>query len=110
MFRQDGITVRHSPQPTSAHSEIRHPTPPFARRRFERSIKKSSIFLPALSCVTIHRGCLPRPAQVSDGSEGFRNLGRTGGYFRRTARRSLACETPFLIRALSKIKPPFNLR
>jgi hypothetical protein len=51
----------------------------YPRLRFERSIKKSSIFLPALSCATIHRGCLPRPAQVSDGSEGFRNLGTTGG-------------------------------
>jgi hypothetical protein len=79
--RNRGITAYHLPEPTSAtklHQRLQNSSS-YPRLRFERSIKKSSIFLPALSCATIHRGCLPRPAQVSDGSEGFRNLGTTGG-------------------------------
>jgi hypothetical protein len=79
--RNHRITAYRLPPPTSAtnlHQRLQN-SPSYPRLRFERSIKKSSIFLPALSCATIHRGCLPRPAQVSDGSEGFRNLGTTGG-------------------------------
>jgi hypothetical protein len=51
-----------------------------------RLIRKSFIFLPALSCDTNQRGCLPRPAHVSVGFFGFLNLGRTGGYFCRVRR------------------------
>jgi hypothetical protein len=47
-------------------------------------ILKSSIFFPDLSCSASQRGCLPRPAQVSAGSSGLRNLGTTGGYRRRS--------------------------
>jgi hypothetical protein len=34
---------------------------------FRTRILKSSIRLPDLNCATSQRGCLPRPAQVSDG-------------------------------------------
>ena len=34
-------------------------------------ILKSSIVLPAFSAETSHRGCLPRPDQVSEGTAGF---------------------------------------
>lgn len=46
-------------------------------------ILKSSIRFPDLSCLVTHRGCLPRPAQVSEGFSGFLNFGNTGGYGRR---------------------------
>ena len=36
-----------------------------------KSIRKSSICFPELSCADNQRGLFPRPAQVSDGSTGF---------------------------------------
>jgi hypothetical protein len=41
--------------------------------------RKSFIFLPALSWDTNHRGCLPRPAHVSEGLLGFLDLGEAHG-------------------------------
>jgi len=46
-------------------------------------ILKSSIRLPDPSCATNQRGCLPRPAQVSEGCSGLQYFGGTGGYERR---------------------------
>ena len=48
-------------------------------RRPDNSIRKSSSFFPDLSCAVSQRGCLPRPAQVSDGRSGFLYFGRTRG-------------------------------
>jgi hypothetical protein len=53
-------------------------------------IRKSSILPPAFRAETNHRGCLPRPDQVSDGIEGFWYLGKTLGYLRRGRSRSIA--------------------
>ena len=53
-----------------------------ARRRFcvdDRSIKKSSSFLPGRSCALNQRGFFPRPDQVSEGRLGLRYFGFTGG-------------------------------
>jgi hypothetical protein len=44
-----------------------------------KSIRKSSICFPDLSCAASQRGFFPRPAQVSDGSAGFRYFGKTCG-------------------------------
>ena len=44
-----------------------------------KSIRKSSICLPDSSCTVSHRGCFPRPAHVSDGRDGLRYFGKTGG-------------------------------
>jgi hypothetical protein len=46
-------------------------------------IRKSSSFLPDLSCAVSQRGCFPRPAQVSAGWAGFLYFGNTCGYGRR---------------------------
>jgi two-component system, NarL family, nitrate/nitrite response regulator NarL len=53
------------------------------RRLFRTWIVKSSIRFPELNCATSQRGCLPRPAQVSDGFSGLQYFGGTGGYGRR---------------------------
>src|SRR5205807_940776 len=42
-------------------------------------IRKSSSFFPDLSCAVSHRGCFPRPAQVSPGWAGFLYFGNTWG-------------------------------
>jgi len=42
-------------------------------------IAKSSIRRPDFRCATNQCGCLPRPAQVSEGRSGFRYFGKTGG-------------------------------
>ena len=42
-------------------------------------IRKSSILFPEFSCAVNQRGCLPRPAQVSNGRAGFWNFGKTFG-------------------------------
>ena len=47
-------------------------------------ITNSSILCPVLRAAVSQRGCFPRPDQVSDGSSGFRYLGNTRGYFRRS--------------------------
>jgi hypothetical protein len=71
------------------------------RRLFRTWIVKSSIRFPELNCATSQRGCLPRPAQVSDGFSGLQYFGGTGGYgrrrdtrifnrFRRSSRRSFS--------------------
>jgi hypothetical protein len=44
-----------------------------------RSIRKSSIRFPDLSCAVSQRGFFPRPAQVSDGFAGFLYFGNTFG-------------------------------
>jgi hypothetical protein len=44
-----------------------------------KSIRKSSICLPDLSCAVNQRGLFPRPVQVSDGSAGFLYFGNTFG-------------------------------
>ena len=51
---------------------------------FRGWILKSSIRLPDFNCATSQRGCLPRPAQVSEGRSGLRYFGNTGGYDRRS--------------------------
>jgi hypothetical protein len=42
-----------------------------------KSIRKSSIRFPDLSCAVSQRGFFPRPAQVSDGSAEFLYFGNT---------------------------------
>src|SRR3954470_23076547 len=49
----------------------------------ERLIKKSSSFFPDRSCAVNHRGCFPRPAQVSEGLWGFWYFGGSFWYERR---------------------------
>src|ERR1700681_1764175 len=44
-----------------------------------KSIRKSSIGFPDLSCAVSQRGFFPRPVQVSEGCSGFRNFGKTVG-------------------------------
>jgi len=46
-------------------------------------IRSSSSLCPDCSAATSHRGCLPRPDQVSVGADGLRYFGRTFGYLRR---------------------------
>jgi hypothetical protein len=53
--------------------------PPRCVRLDDGRIRKSSSFFPDLSFAVSQRGCLPRPAQVSEGLSGFRYLGRTRG-------------------------------
>jgi hypothetical protein len=44
-----------------------------------KTIRKSSIRFPDLSCAVSQRGFFPRPAQVSDGFAGFLYFGNTFG-------------------------------
>jgi hypothetical protein len=44
-----------------------------------KTIRKSSIRFPDLSCAVNQRGFFPRPAQVSDGFAGFLYFGNTFG-------------------------------
>src|SRR5262249_16087726 len=46
----------------------------------ERSIAKSSSFLPDFKAAAIHRGLRPRPAHVSAGLSGLRYFGATAPY------------------------------
>ena len=58
-------------------------------------IANSSVVRPALRAAVNHRGCFPRPDQVSYGGFEFRYLGNTGGYLR-WGRSSDARSTPRL--------------
>jgi hypothetical protein len=49
-------------------------------------IRNSSSRCPDCSAVASHRGCLPRPDQVSSGADGLQYFGRTFGYLRRGGR------------------------
>jgi hypothetical protein len=52
---------------------------PEAAYTVAKSIRKSSICFPDLSCAVSQRGFFPRPVQVSEGCSGFRNFGKTVG-------------------------------
>jgi hypothetical protein len=60
-------------------AQIREPLSLRIAAPYARFIWKSSSFLPDRSSATSHRGCFPRPAQVSPRLLGLRYLGKTLG-------------------------------
>ena len=71
--------------PQLVREKFHGPQPFDPRCNTPQEIAKSSSFLPAFNCTVTHLGCLPRPDHVSAGSWGFRYLGNTCGYGRRSA-------------------------
>src|SRR5215471_8977912 len=58
----------------------RRPEPSF--KASGSAIRNSSSLCPERSAATSHRGCLPRPDQVSVGTDGLKYFGITFGYLR----------------------------
>ena len=86
-----GCTTRNQTSPWAPIPSLR------ARRpRLDHTLN-SSIRRPDANCFASQRGHLPRPAQVSAGSSGFRYLGGTRGYGLRAA--ETGCSRRFILSA-----------
>jgi hypothetical protein len=84
--RADGAISRNLANPRSGVASSGGPVQTYCvSRRWVAPghIRNSSIRRPDSNFFASQRGHLPRPAQVSVGSSGFRYLGKTGGYGRR---------------------------
>ena len=66
---RDGQESGTSPAIAAGRAQKKNPHSPACA--VAKSIRKSSICFPDLSCADNQRGLFPRPAQVSDGSAGF---------------------------------------